>query len=213
MKIMSVKAKYELQVAPKLKICFEIDQDEAVCESRCLSFDPESEDYGLIGVLSIYDETEDGLFQSWEEKIDLKTKLDYGFLDELIEKVIFKRLKIFNRKIGHPDKIGSYWSDDPAVVWLTRKETFEKVVRGWAIHDRRIFSGEITGENEKGDVIRLVFGDDRSAQHYINGAMVIDSYIDPKRYTYEEKDANGEIIRRFERVEFMEILDEIEAHI
>ena len=91
MKIRSVKAKYELQVAPKLKICFEIDQDEAVCESRCLSFDPESEDYGLIGMLSIYDEAEDGLVRSWEEKIDLREKLRYGFMDELIENLTARR--------------------------------------------------------------------------------------------------------------------------
>ena len=38
-----------------------------------------------------------------------------------------------------------------AVVWLSRKETFEKVVREWAIRDRRTFSGEILGENEKAE--------------------------------------------------------------
>ena len=38
-----------------------------------------------------------------------------------------------------------------AVVWLSRKDTFEKVVREWAIRDRRTFSGEILGENEKAE--------------------------------------------------------------
>ena len=153
MKIRSVKAKYELQAAPKLKICFEIDQDEAVSESRYLSFDPKSEDYGLIGELSIYDETEDGPIQSWAEKIDLRAILQYGFLDEQIENAIFNRMKAI---CANPDEmIGSYRVDDPAVVWLGRKETFSKVVRGWAIHDRRAFSGKILGEKENGESITI----------------------------------------------------------
>ena len=75
MKIKSVKAKYELQAAPKLKICFEIDQDEAVCESRCLSFAPDSDDYGLLGKITIIDEMEGGEVRQWEEKVDLKADM------------------------------------------------------------------------------------------------------------------------------------------
>jgi len=180
MKIRSVKAKYELQAAPKLKICFEIDQDEAVCESRCLSFDPESEDYGLIGMLSIYDETEDGLVQSWEEKLDLRGKLQYGILDELIEKTIFDRMKAI---CANPDEmIGNYRVDDPAVVWLGRRETFNKVIRGWAIHDRKNFSGEILGEKETGESVRLSFP------------------------------MNADVVKEFEGNTFMEVLEGIEGH-
>ena len=188
MKIKSVKAKYELQAAPKLKICFEIDQDEAVCESRCLSFNPESEDYGLIGMLRIYDETEedlgweDGLPLEWEEKIDLRAKLQYGFLDELIEKAIFKRLREFHTKIGNPDKIGSYWTDDPAVVWLMRKETFEKVVRGWAIRNRKVFLAEILGEKENGETVKIHLPE------------------------------NADIVKSFKGRVFMEVVDEIVSH-
>ncbi len=123
MKIKSVKAIYELQAAPKLKICFEIDQDEAVCESRCLGFDPESEDYGLIGMLSIY--------------------------------------------------------DDPEVVWLMRKVTFETVVRGWAIHDRKMFSGEILGEKE--NIIVTGYEVDHSAYDAYMYLVEADGTNDNKR--------------------------------
>ncbi len=213
MKIKSVKAKYEIQAASKLKICFEIDQDESVCESRCLSFDPESEDYGLIGVLSIYDKTEEGLVQTCEEQIDLQSKLQYGFLDELIENAIFKRLRVFKGRMGNPDKIGSYWTDDPEVVWLMRKETFKTVVRGWAIHDRRTFSGEIVGENTKGDVIRLLLKDDRNAQLYRNDELMKEGMIVLRYCASEEGDGNGKATGKVEKIRFKDILDEIETHL
>ncbi len=213
MKIKSVKAKYELQAAPKLKICFEIDQDETVCESRCLSFDPESEDYGLIGMLSIFDETKEELVQSWEEKIDLRSKLQYGFLDELIEKSIFKRLRVFKRRMGNPDKIGSYWTDDPEVVWLMRKETFELVIRGWAIHDRRTFSGEIVGENTKGDVVRLLLKDDQNAQLYRNGELMKEGNIVLRHCTGKDGDGNGKGSGQVKKIRFTDIFDEIETYI
>lgn len=179
MKIMSVKAKYELQVAPKLKICFEIDQDEAVCESRCLSFDPESEDYGLIGMLSIYDEAEDGLVRSWEEKIDLREKLRYGFMDELIEKAIFDRTKAICA--DSDEMIGNYRVDDPSVVWLGSWESFKKVVRGWAIHDRKIFSGEIYVEKENGESVGIHLPE------------------------------NADFVKEFEGKAFADVLEEIES--
>lgn len=181
MKIESIKAKYDIQMAPKLKICFEINQDEETCEQRCLSFDPKSGDYGIIGVLSIYDETEDGLVQSWEEKIDLRSKLYYGFLDELIENAIFDRMKSISA--NSDEMIGNYRVDDPAVVWMGCKETFKKVVSGWAIHDRKDFFAEIIGEKGNRERVNI--------------------------YLPENADA----VRNFEGRTFMEVLDDIEARI
>ncbi len=179
MKIKSIKAKYELQAAANLKICFEIDQDEAFCEARCLSFDPESDDYEIMGVLSIYDETDDELVQSWEEKIDLRAKLDHGFLDELIENTIFHRMKAI---CADPDgMIGNYRTDDPAVVWLGRRETFQKAIGGWAIHDRKSFYGAILGENENGESVKISLPE------------------------------NDDIVRSVEGRTFMEVIDEVET--
>ncbi|SCW68325.1 hypothetical protein SAMN02910400_01872 [Lachnospiraceae bacterium C10] len=209
MKIKSVKAKYELQAAPKLKICFEIDQDEAMCGS---SFDPESEDYGLIGMLRIYDETEedlgweDGLPLEYYEKIDLRAKLQYGFLDELIEKAIFKRLREFHTKIGNPDKIGSYWTDDPAVVWLMRKETFEKVVRGWAIRDRKVFQAEIIGEKENGETVKIHLPENTDIVKNFKSLAELDLFLaKPLPDIVKSLKGNkGKV--------FMEVVDEIVSH-
>ena len=213
MKIKSVKAKYELQAAPMLQISFTIDQDETLCESRCLSFDPASEDYGLIGRMRIYDQSENGLIQEWEVKLELKAKLSYGNLDELIENEIFKHLRIYKRRMEDPDKIGCYWTDDPAVVWLSRKETFEKVVRGWAIRDRRTFSGEILGENEKAENVKVVLSDNGMVQLYIDNKVIKEGYMEPRRCVSEKIDDKGEAVKQFERIEFAEFLDEIETHI
>ena len=56
--------------------------------------------------MKLFDLTEDGAIQEWEEMLDLKAKLSYGFLDELIENAVFNRLKGFRGKPGKPDKIG-----------------------------------------------------------------------------------------------------------
>ena len=157
-----------------------------------------------------YDETED-LFQAWEEKVNLRSKLYYGFLDELVENAVFHRMKAIS---SNPDEmIGSYRVDDPAVVWLGRKEIFKKVVRGWAIHDRKTFSGEILGENEKAENVKVVLSDNGLVQLYIDNKMIKEGYIDPRRYVSEKMDDNGEVVKQFERIEFMELLDEIETHI
>ena len=210
MKIKSVKANYSIQAAPKLRIKFEINNDEEGCHYGRWGFEPDSSSYGLLGTITIYDETED-LFQAWEEKVNLRSKLYYGFLDELVENAVFHRMKAIS---SNPDEmIGSYRVDDPAVVWLGRKEIFKKVVRGWAIHDRKTFSGEILGENEKAENVKVVLSDNGLVQLYIDNKMIKEGYIDPRRYVSEKMDDNGEVVKQFERIEFMELLDEIETHI
>lgn len=200
MKIKSVKAKYELQAAPKLKICFEIDQDEAVCESRCLSFAPDSDDYGLLGKITIIDEMEGGEVRQWEEKVDLKAKLSYGFLDELIESIIFQTMKKLGRDSN--ETIGGYDVCDPAVVWMTQKDTFKKVIRGWRI--TKTFTGEITGQNENGDVVRFDLG---KSEFYVNEVLQPDGIIGSRRIINECYNDDHELCRQTEEMTFMEALD------
>ncbi len=200
MKIKSVKAKYELQAAPKLKICFEIDQDEAVCESRCLSFAPDSDDYGLLGKITIIDEMEGGEVRQWEEKVDLKAKLSYGFLDELIESIIFQTMKKLGKDSN--ETIGGYDVCDPAVVWMTQKDTFKKVIRGWRI--TKTFTGEITGQNENGDVVRFDLG---KSEFYVNEVLQPDGIIGSRRIINECYNDDHELCRQTEEMTFMEALD------
>lgn len=200
MKIKSVKAKYELQAAPKLKICFEIDQDEAVCESRCLSFAPDSDDYGLLGKITIIDEMEGGEVRQWEEKVDLKAKLSYGFLDELIESIIFQTMKKLGKNSN--ETIGGYDVCDPAVVWMTQKDTFKKVIRGWRI--TKTFTGEITGQNENGDVVRFDLG---KSEFYVNEVLQPDGIIGSQRIINECYNDDHELCRQTEEMTFMEALD------
>ena len=200
MKIKSVKAKYELQAAPKLKICFEIDQDEAVCESRCLSFAPDSDDYGLLGKITIIDEMEGGEVRQWEEKVDLKAKLSYGFLDELIESIIFQTMKKLGKNSN--ETIGGYDVCDPAVVWMTQKDTFKKVIRGWRI--TKTFTGEITGQNENGDVVRFDLG---KSEFYVNEVLQPDGIIGSRRIINECYNDDHELCRQTEEMTFMEALD------
>ena len=200
MKIKSVKAKYELQAAPKLKICFEIDQDEAVCESRCLSFAPDSDDYGLLGKITIIDEMEGGEVRQWEEKVDLKAKLSYGFLDELIESIIFQTMKKLGKNSN--ETIGGYDVCDPAVVWMIQKDTFKKVIRGWRI--TKTFTGEITGQNENGDVVRFDLG---KSEFYVNEVLQPDGIIGSQRIINECYNDDHELCRQTEEMTFMEALD------
>lgn len=200
MKIKSVKAKYELQAAPKLKICFEIDQDEAVCESRCLSFAPDSDDYGLLGKITIIDEMEGGEVRQWEEKVDLKAKLSYGFLDELIESIIFQTMKKLGKDSN--ETIGGYDVCDPAVVWMTQKDTFKKVIRGWRI--TKTFTGEITGQNENGDVVRFDLG---KSEFYVNEVLQPDGIIGSRHIINECYNDDHELCRQTEEMTFMEALD------
>ena len=199
MKIKSVKAKYELQAAPKLKILFEIDQDEALCESRCLSFDPNSDDYGLLGKITILDELNDDVRQ-WEKMVDLKAKLNYGFLDELIESIIFQTMKGLGTDSN--ETIGGYDVCDPAVVWLIRKETFKKVMRGWRII--KSFAGEIIGENENGDSVRFDLG---KSEFYVNDVLQPDGIIGSRRIINEYYNDDHELCRQTENMTFMEALD------
>lgn len=200
MKIKSVKAKYELQAAPKLKICFEIDQDEVVCESRCLSFAPDSDDYGLLGKITIIDEMEGGEVRQWEEKVDLKAKLSYGFLDELIESIIFQTMKKLGKDSN--ETIGGYDVCDPVVVWMTQKDTFKKVIRGWRI--TKTFTGEITGQNENGDVVRFDLG---KSEFYVNEVLQPDGIIGSRRIINECYNDDHELCRQTEEMTFMEALD------
>ena len=202
MLIKSVKAKYELQAAPKLKVEFEIDQDEAVCESRCLSFDPDSDDYGLLGKITIIDEMEGGEVRQWEEKVDLKAKLSYGFLDELIESIIFQNMKKLGKDSN--ETIGGYDVCDPAVVWMTQKDTFKKVIRGWRI--TKTFTGEITGENEKGDAVRFDLG---KSEFYVNDALQPNGIIGSRRIINECYNDDHELCRQTEEMTFMEALDAV----
>ena len=119
---------------------------------------------------------------------------------------------LWNRR-GYPGDVGNYLLDDPAVVWLTRKETFQRVVRGSAIGDRRTFSGEIVGENREGDVVRLLLKDDRNVQLYRNDELTKEGDIVLRPCTGEESDGNGKAAGQFEKIRFTDILDEIENHI
>ena len=52
-------------------------------------------------------------------------------------------------------------------------DPFEKVVRGWAIRDRRTFSGEILGENEKAENVKVVLSDNGMVQLYIDNKCLM----------------------------------------
>ena len=77
--------------------------------------------------------------------------------------------------------IGNYRVDDPSVVWLGSWESFKKVVRGWAIHDRKIFSGEIYVEKENGESVGIHLPE------------------------------NADFVKEFEGKAFADVLEEIES--
>jgi len=209
MKITSIKANYTMQAAPFLEISFFLDVDEGWCEDGRCSFDPNSDNYGLIGRLRVYDSKKD-LIREWHEKVNLKEKLQYGFLDELIENTIFRKMKALWKQSDYSlEQLGDYESSDPIVVWMTRKETFRKVVTGFNSGDMKTFSGEICGENEKGEKIKIIldsFGGGCKLcingkyknREFIYHRKVINEYYSEK---YESK------IYQNEKMSFMEALD------
>ena len=116
---------------------------------------------------------------------------------------------VFSLQIGQVGLIGLIW------YFIGREEfgIFLRVMQGIHIHDRKTFSGEILGENEKAENVKVVLSDNGLVQLYIDNRMIKEGYIDPRRYVSEKMDDNGEVVKQFKRIEFMELLDEIETHI
>ncbi len=133
MKITSVKSIYELKAAEHLQISVSINNTEEEGRERLYSFDPTSEDYGLLARLKVVDSSIPDEWE-WEKRIDLQAELKYGFLDELIENMIFQWAKGSRQS---DSMIGGYCHDDPAVAWLSDKRSFDHIVMGKTIHDRR----------------------------------------------------------------------------
>ncbi len=205
MKITSIKANYKMQAAPFLEISFLLDVDESWCEDGRCSFDPNSDNYGLIGRLRFYDSKKD-LIREWHEKVNLKEKLQYGFLDELIENTIFRKIKALWKQ---EDELGPYEVSDPIVVWMTRKETFRKVLTGFNSGDMKTFSGKICGENEKGERVKIILDSFRGGcKVYINDNLENEGYIHPRKVINEHYSEKYESkIYQFEKMSFMEALD------
>ena len=153
MKIESVKAEYELTVTDNLSVSVSVDNTVEAGEERLYSFLPDSDNYRLLAKLTVKDK--DTLDEwEWERWIDLKPSLKYGFLDELMENMVHQWAKGMS---SDPDgMIGSYRVDDPAVVWLTRKSSYDKVVRGKTIRNLVSYSAEIVGTSDSGTILKAV---------------------------------------------------------
>ena len=155
MKIESIKAEYELKVTDNLTVSVSVDNTVEEGEERLYSFASDSDDYRLLARLIVKDGSIPDEWE-WERWIDLKPPLKYGFLDELIENMIHQWAKGTN---SDPDgMIGTYRVDDPAVVWLTQKRVYDKVVRGRAIRNYVSYSAEIAFKKDNGAIVRAVCG-------------------------------------------------------
>ena len=187
MKIKAIKADYRIEAAPGLMIIFTTGRRNTDEEPEVFYyFDTDPEERDLRGFLRIEDEYhKDSLM--WEKEVDFSKKLTYGFLDELIENTIFQ----YTKGMGQDTEgmIGGYRADDPAVVWMCRKETFLKVVKGWARHDRKYFSAEILAETENGEDANVIRGEDQKASLYVKGKLKSEDHIHFPKYanmTFQE---------------------------
>ncbi|MCR4658545.1 MAG: hypothetical protein K5770_20290 [Lachnospiraceae bacterium] len=180
MKIKAIKVDYRIEAAPGLRIFFTTGHRNTDEETEAFyHFDTEPEKRDLRGILRVEDECHQETLM-WEKEVDFSKKLTYGLLDELIENTIFQ----YTKGMGQDTEgmIGGYRADDPAVVWMCRRETFLKVVKGWAIHDRKFFSAEILAETENGDDAKVIFGEDQKASLYVQGKLKSEDHIHFPKY-------------------------------
>lgn len=151
MKITAVKADYMLEVTKGFRIRFSIENAET-----------------MTGRLIVEDDIHHEK-QSWDKALDPREKLCYGLLDELIENMIFQTAEGISRA---DDMLAGYRMDEPEVAWMSNRKTFEKVICGQSVFDRRTFLGEILGDCSNGKKLRLLLFNNRKAQVFMDGELM-----------------------------------------